>query len=97
MAYHSCCGQDGACHWNELLESPACGLRLPADGEQIPDIFIYLVNRGKPICFLKLDTFKTEIEVGSSVSVFKPKEGDAPGAEGYWGHKAWATELGPQG
>eukprot|EP00937_MAST-01D_sp_MAST-1D-sp2_P005539 g5539.t1 len=44
---------DGQAHWGSVLERTA--IELPADLEQVPDVFIYLCTAtGKPCCFARV-------------------------------------------
>jgi hypothetical protein len=49
--------ENGMCRWNELIRSQS--LILPEDPEQIPDIFIYLLNssNSKPVCFTRVKPY----------------------------------------
>lgn len=50
--------EDGMCRWNQLITSQA--LELPLDPEQVPDIFIYLYAKGKPVCFRRIKPYQKE-------------------------------------
>lgn len=50
--------EEGLCRWNELLESTVI---LPADVQQLPDIFIYLLREDDhAVCFTRLKSYDLE-------------------------------------
>jgi hypothetical protein len=58
IGHHEICSkaakyEKGMCRWNEFLKSDS--IKLPADLEQIPDIFVYLVREDdRPVCFTRI-------------------------------------------
>ena len=51
--------ENGMCRWNAHLVSQV--LKLPEDFNQIPDIFVYLVNEGdRPVCYTRMKPYTVE-------------------------------------
>jgi len=48
--------EKGMCRWNQFLKSGI--LKYPVDIDQIPDIFVYLVNEAdRPVCYTRMKPF----------------------------------------